>query len=216
MAGGPIAACKVCGAAPAAPVTVRGHQGMLVIMRFLRQQGTFCQTCALAIFRNMQADTLIQGWWGALSVFITPVTLLRNLGALSSIRSMPAPVMPGTRPPLDPGKPVFKRPEGILALVPLGLVALAAVAVPVLFVIGLISGPSGDGDGRPVLRVGSCAHNNATWPEQDLRSVSCGSSQAQFRVLDPEDPDCESLDLVAYPEYSSSGDVSLCLKELKK
>ncbi|MFB0619350.1 hypothetical protein [Streptomyces sp. AGS-58] len=164
----------------------------------------------------MQADTLIQGWWGALSVFITPVTLLRNLGALSSIRTMPPPVSPGPRPPLDPGKPVFKRPEGILALIPLCLLTLAVVAVPVLFVIGLVTGASAGGDSRSVLRVHSCAHNYATWPDQDLRPVDCASPEAQYRVLAQDDPDCGSTDFDAYPQYSSSGEVSLCLHELKK
>ncbi|GAA3974955.1 hypothetical protein GCM10022232_02870 [Streptomyces plumbiresistens] len=61
---GPGSVCEVCGAAPAAAVTVRGHQGMVVIMRFLRREGAFCRTCGTAVFRQMQADTMAQGWWG--------------------------------------------------------------------------------------------------------------------------------------------------------
>ncbi|MGW2417812.1 LppU/SCO3897 family protein [Streptomyces sp. NPDC001709] len=114
----PGAGCEVCGASPAAPVTVRGHQGMVVIMRQLRRQGTFCHTCALAVFRKMQSDTMAQGWWGPMSMIITPITLLINLFALAKIRKLPAPVAP-QGPGLDPGRPVLARPMGMVGLVPL-------------------------------------------------------------------------------------------------
>lgn len=137
-AGGP--GCEVCGAAPAAQVTIRGHQGMIVIMRSLRRRGTFCHTCALASFREMQTDTMLMGWWGPMSAFITPIVLLINLAALSGIRRIPAPMAPGWRPPLDPGKPVFRRPAGIVALIPLSLVGLAVLSIPILMIIGLLAG----------------------------------------------------------------------------
>lgn len=208
------AICQVCGAAPAAPVTVRGHQGMVVVMRFLRRQGVFCRTCALASFRDMQADTMVMGWWSPLSVLITPFVLLANLSALSGIRRIPEPA-PGWRPPLDPGKPVFRRPAGILALVPLSLLGLVVLAVPLLLLVGMLAGPD-SGDGHPPLTAGSCARNDAPWPEQSLRPVGCGSSQAQYRVVDPMDGPCASRDYVADPECSKDGVTSLCLHALKR
>ncbi|CAL2070911.1 conserved protein of unknown function [Streptomyces murinus] len=134
--GGAMQACQLCGAGPAAQVTVRGHQGMLIIMRSLRRRGTMCRPCALATFREMQANTMVQGWWGPMSVVITPITLLINLGALSTIRRIPEPVVAGHRPPLNPGKSVFKRPQGILGLVPLCVV----VGVVLLAVVGMAAG----------------------------------------------------------------------------
>ncbi|MGJ5755019.1 hypothetical protein [Streptomyces puniciscabiei] len=110
--------CDVCGAGPAARVTVRGHQGMLIVMRNLWRKGTFCQTCALAVFRKMQSDTMVQGWWGPMSVIITPITLLINLFTLSRIRKLPAPTA-AFGPGLDPGLPVLRRPAGMIGLVPL-------------------------------------------------------------------------------------------------
>ncbi|MGW1165530.1 LppU/SCO3897 family protein [Streptomyces sp. NPDC002550] len=131
--GGP--GCEVCGAAPAARMTIRGHQGMLIIMRNLWRKGTFCHTCGLAVFRKMQSDTLAQGWWGPMSMLITPITLLINLFTLSKIRKLPAPVAP-QGPGLDPGRPVFSRPTGIVGLFP-----LTAFAVLVLLVlVGLAAG----------------------------------------------------------------------------
>ncbi|MEU7304771.1 hypothetical protein [Streptomyces sp. NPDC007206] len=114
--GGP--GCDVCGAAPATRVTVRGHQGMLIVMRNLWRKGTFCRTCALAVFRKMQSDTMAQGWWGPMSMIITPITLLINLFTLSRIRKLPAPTA-AFGPGLDPGRPVLRRPAGMIGMVPL-------------------------------------------------------------------------------------------------
>jgi hypothetical protein len=185
---------------------------MVVIMKFLKREGLFCRACALASFRDMQADTLVLGWWGALSVLITPITLLGNLGALSGIKRIPEPVAPGWRPPLDPGKPVLRRPAGVLALIPLCLLGLVMVALPVLVLTGWLVG---SGDARPTLTVGSCARNDATWPEQDLQPVDCGSSDAELKVEKPTNGSCpeagDDVAYVAYPEYSKDGTTSLCL-----
>jgi hypothetical protein len=227
--GGPVAACQVCGATPAAPVTVRGHQGMVVVMRFLRREGMLCRTCALATFRDMQADTMVMGWWGPLSVLITPFTLLGNLGALSGIRRIPAPVTAGWRPPMDPGKPVFKRPAGILALIPLGLLGLVVFLIPVLAVIGMVVGPSTSSDNSTdgtdpsaypthyaALTVGSCARNDAAWPEEDLKAESCDSSAAQYSIRAWPDGGCASGDHPVGPMYSKDHSGPMCLRPLKR
>ncbi|MEW2130753.1 hypothetical protein [Streptomyces sp. NPDC005435] len=203
-------ACQVCGAAPAGAVTVRGHQGMIVFMRMLRRKGVFCRPCGLAMFRDMQANTLIAGWWGPMSALITPVVLLLNLGALSRIKKLPEPVTPGPRPPLDPGRPVFRRPQGVLALIPLGLLALLVLAVPLLMIIGAASDT-----GRPrPLTAGSCVHNDGTVTDQDLSAVPCDSAEAQYRLLYQSGDKCRPGDYLADPEYSADGVTVLCLRPL--
>ncbi|MGW2648647.1 LppU/SCO3897 family protein [Streptomyces sp. NPDC001393] len=122
------AGCDVCGGAPTVEVTVRGHQGMVVIMRQLHRRGVFCRTCALAVFRKMQSDTMAQGWWGPMSMLITPVILLINLFTLAKIRKLPEPVG-APRPGLDPGRPVLARPMGIVGLFPLTGFALFVLVV---------------------------------------------------------------------------------------
>ncbi|MFF0015749.1 hypothetical protein [Streptomyces sp. NPDC005374] len=229
----PVAACQMCGATPAAPMTVRGHQGMLVVMRFLKREGLFCRTCSLASFRDMQADTMVLGWWGPLSLVITPFVLLSNLSALSGIRRIPEPVTAGFRPPLDPGKPVFKRPAGILALIPMGLVGLMVFAFTVLLIVGAVFGPSGDSGGNsasgestessglshypndeyPTLTVGSCARNEANWPYEDLKPEPCDSSAAQYRVH-LWMRSCAAGDHSVGPMYSKDHDKPLCLRPL--
>jgi hypothetical protein len=107
---------------------------MLIVMRNLWRKGTFCRTCGLAVFRKMQSDTMVQGWWGPMSVIITPITLLINLFTLSRIRKLPAPTA-ALAVGLDPGRPVLGRPAGMIGMVPLTgfclvlLLALAGLAI---------------------------------------------------------------------------------------
>ncbi len=114
--GGPV--CRFCGGFPAVETTVRGHQGIIIIMRFLKQPGPFCRTCGTAMVRDMSARTLVQGWWSYLSGIFTVVTLLRNLAAHNKIKDLPPPA-PGTHgPQLDPGVPLTKRPHIFMLLLP--------------------------------------------------------------------------------------------------
>jgi hypothetical protein len=83
----------------------------------------------------------------------------------------------------------------------------------VLLVIGVAA--DAGGSGHPTLTPGSCARNDADWPEQDLRPADCGSPDAEFRVLPPDSPSCVSGDYAAYPRYSESGDLSLCLHPVR-
>ncbi|MER5356251.1 hypothetical protein ABT093_38775 [Kitasatospora sp. NPDC002551] len=114
--GGPV--CRFCGGFPAVDTTVRGHQGIIIIMRFLKQPGPFCRTCGTAVVRDMSARTLVQGWWSYLSGIFTVVTLLRNLAAHNRIKDLPPPA-PGTHgPQLDPGVPLTRRPHIFMLLLP--------------------------------------------------------------------------------------------------
>ncbi|MFF3013655.1 hypothetical protein [Streptomyces sp. NPDC057939] len=112
--------CRLCGAQPAAQATVRGHQGMVLMMRSLSVQGPFCRDCGTATVRNMSAKTLWQGWWAPMSMLLTPITVLRNLGPRSTFAGLAAP-QGGFRPPLDPGKQLRRRPEALVVSVPMAL-----------------------------------------------------------------------------------------------
>ncbi|WP_329394351.1 hypothetical protein OHA45_12505 [Streptomyces lydicus] len=218
---GPVG-CQFCGAQPAVQATVRGHQGILYVMRFLSRSGVFCRSCGLATYREMSAKTLWQGWWSPLSVVITPITLLVNLGPRSRFHALPAPVG-GFRPSLDPGKPLLRRPETLLILIPLALLALA---LTVLFVIGLFADDSsseplttGAGQGKAqTLAVGDCVRNDADWPDQDLRTVDCGSADAQYKVsrrLDAPEQHCAAGDYLAALQYSPDGATTSCLTPVR-
>ncbi|WP_405554852.1 hypothetical protein [Streptomyces sp. NBC_01171] len=184
-------------------------------MRSLKRQGMFCRTCALSVFREMQAETLITGWWGLLSVVITPFVLLANLNTLSDIRRMPTPVTPGWRPPLDPGKPVFQRPAGVLALIPLGVLGMLVTLVTGVMLAGLAPGlvPSLS-ESKTNLTTGSCARNDGTWTEPDLKTVPCGSDDAQYRVMDPGANGCAVGDYLASPDDSADM-IGRCLRPIR-
>ena len=123
----PEKACRFCGSVPAVETTVRGHQGIILMMRFLSMHGPFCRSCGLSIYRDMTAKTLVQGWWGVASFFLTPLTVLFNLIPRSKIAALPAPRAASdgsSRQPLDPGQPLLARPMAIVGL-----------AIPVVLII---------------------------------------------------------------------------------
>jgi hypothetical protein len=127
-----VLACRFCGSVPAAEVTFRGHQGMIVLMRFLHMKGPYCRDCGLSTFRRMTERTLIQGWWGYGSSIITPITVLINLIRRDKVASLAPPqrhpALAGQLPaPMDPGPPLLARP-----------MALVGLAIPVVLLMIVI------------------------------------------------------------------------------
>ncbi|MGA5302792.1 hypothetical protein ACPCHT_22875 [Nucisporomicrobium flavum] len=126
-----VTACRMCGSVPAAAATFRGHQGFIIVMRFLSLEGPFCRDCGLATFRRMTSRTLVQGWYGWASFIITPITVLINLVRRGRVAHLGAP-QPNpfgpSRPPMDPGPRLLQRPMTIIGLaVPFALVVLIAL-----------------------------------------------------------------------------------------
>ncbi|MGW1491285.1 LppU/SCO3897 family protein [Streptomyces sp. NPDC002402] len=204
-----VPACHICGALPAVPATVRGHQGIVVVMRFLSLRGPFCRDCGLSTVRDMSAKTLWQGWWGPLSVVITPITLLANLAPWGRFRKLAAPAG-GFRSALAPGRPLTRRPEALVFLVPMLLVA---VAIPALIVTGVLVG---DGS-APTLPVGACVRNEGDWADQDLQVTDCGAPSAQYKVthrLEKAGSTCAGGDYLADPKYGPDGATISCLEPL--
>ncbi|MEU1124052.1 hypothetical protein ABZ371_10870 [Streptomyces sp. NPDC005899] len=196
--------CQICGAVPAVHAVVRGHRGLVVTLRFLTEEGAFCRTCGTATYRGMTSDTLWQGWWGLLSVFAAPVTLVMNLGARARIRALPHP-LGHPRPPLAPGRPVLLRPPALSIMVAL-LVVLGAVVVPKL-------GPQLFPAERAAFTAGDCGRNDAEWPEQDLEVVGCSSADAEFWVSAPER--CWGRDWLLHIDYSAEYE-QLCAHPMEK
>ncbi len=124
--------CEVWGCAPAAYATFRRHQGLILLMRFRSTSGQFCRNCGVEVFRSMTAATLVQGWWGFLSFFVTPVVVLANLVSRREIAALPAPQqVPGGRRPVEPGPRLLARPAAVIGLfipvVIIGVVVAMAV-----------------------------------------------------------------------------------------
>ncbi|WP_265568081.1 hypothetical protein [Streptomyces hygroscopicus] len=89
----PYLACRFCGTAPAVDVTFRAHRGLLVMMTFRKLEGPMCHTCGMQVYKKLTTETLWQGWWSPLSLFLfTPLTLLWNVFASVKVRKLQAPV----------------------------------------------------------------------------------------------------------------------------
>ncbi|QCX82632.1 hypothetical protein C9F11_45360 (plasmid) [Streptomyces sp. YIM 121038] len=113
--------CIICRAQPVVETTIRAHMGAVVFMRFHSARGPWCQTCGIAVVRQLTTKTLWQGWWSPFSLALfTPFTLLSNLVAYRKLTALdpPGPAAPGATP-LPEGPPVLQRPQSYIALVPL-------------------------------------------------------------------------------------------------
>jgi hypothetical protein len=113
-------ACKLCGSTPAANMTIHEHNGRLLWMVHKTNKGPFCRDCGTALLRHHQNSTLFQGWFGIFSFFITPITLLLNLGPWRKVKALGPPqrdpnVESKIPAPLNPGKPLLRRPGPYVA-----------------------------------------------------------------------------------------------------
>lgn len=194
-------ACQFCGGMPALKATVRGHQGFLVIMRFLKLKGQFCHDCGIALHREMTARTLWQGWWGIASFIITPVTLAINAVTRVRLSKLPRPTG-GLSAPQPMGKPVIRRAAALGALIPV-LAFAALIGVAAL------------DDSPDTAQAGDCVHVNGDGPLADVQVVDCTSSQAQFRVVERHSGSvtstCPQNSTSAYTETGGSDSFTLCL-----
>lgn len=130
--------CQVCGRAPAEELILRQHTGWVIWGTQRKYQGTWCRSCALAMFREVMGKTLVTGWWGVVSfVLYNPYCVLANLYTRQRIGKMPRPAPssdPTVGPPLPVGKSVWKRAGGLLAagfgvIFALGLIGAAVEGV---------------------------------------------------------------------------------------
>jgi hypothetical protein len=195
--------CRFCGSVPAVPATVRGHQGFLVMMRFLKLEGPFCRSCGIATHRDMTAKSLWQGWWGVGSSIINPITMLRNLPQRAKFNQLAEPVPGAPGQPMNPGKPLFRRPAILGFLVPIAVIAVIALSV----------------QGNPKYAgVGDCVQNNGTTSAPDVAVVDCGSANAEFKIVgklkdSTNYNDCEQFSgyTASYTEEQGSSKYTLCL-----
>jgi hypothetical protein len=197
--------CRFCGGYPATDATVRGHQGMIILMRWLKLQGPFCRTCGIASVRDMTAKSLWQGWWGIGSAIINPFIMLMNIGPMQKFKQLPEPT-PGPGRPMNPGKPLFQRPAILGLLVP--------VAVIALIVFANLSPTTSKAD------VGQCVVNNGTSTDPDVKVVDCASSEAEYKIVDKiddstDDSQCGADAEASYRYQSGSTKYVLCLTPVK-
>lgn len=91
--------CQSCGIeAPTKYVSYHQNIGALV-MRFSKSvQGNLCRNCVHKHFWSLTGTTAFLGWWGMISLIVTPFFLVNNVVRFASCLGM-EPVPPDALPP---------------------------------------------------------------------------------------------------------------------
>jgi hypothetical protein len=91
--------CQSCGVeAPTRHVAFYQNIGALVVRFHKAVEGDLCKACIHRYFWKFTATTFFLGWWGTISLFVTPFFLLNNVGRYLFCLGM-KPVPPDARPP---------------------------------------------------------------------------------------------------------------------
>lgn len=89
--------CQTCGReAPLALLTFRYNVGMLVARRAVSIEGWMCKRCAQRHFVRYTAIDLVAGWWGAISLLLTPLFACSNAHQFGRALRLPASLSAGT------------------------------------------------------------------------------------------------------------------------
>jgi hypothetical protein len=197
--------CRFCGGYPAVNATVRGHQGLVILMRFLKLEGPFCKTCGTATVRDMTAKSMWQGWWGIGSAIVNPITMLMNIGPSQQFKNLPEPA-PGPGRPMNPGKPLFQRPAILGLLLPVALIGLIVFA-------NLNTTES-------KAKVGACVVNKGSSVNPDVEVVDCASSEAEYKIVEKiddstDDSQCGQDAEASYVYQRKSTKYVLCLTPVR-
>lgn len=91
----PALVCCLCGAQPAAAITLRRHVGMLVMQRFYKVRAPLCREHGRELAANWLGRTLIQGWWGYVSFFVNFFAAGTDIVALIRFSRLPSAIATG-------------------------------------------------------------------------------------------------------------------------
>ena len=83
--------CAVCGAHPAAVITVRRHVGMLVMQRFYKMRTPLCRQHGRELALKWLGRALVQGWWGYISFFVKIFDVGTDIVAIVRFSLLPPP-----------------------------------------------------------------------------------------------------------------------------
>jgi hypothetical protein len=72
--------CQCCGTvAPTIRVNINRHIGALLLMFHKSIRGYLCKLCIRRNFWEYTTVTLFLGWWGLVSLAVTPIVLINNI-----------------------------------------------------------------------------------------------------------------------------------------
>ena len=86
--------CQSCGSMRStAHVSFHRNVGMLVIRRTYKIEGNLCKSCIRKHFGEFMVKNLLLGWWGTISLIVTPIYAIQNVAsyfsAMHALRGTP-------------------------------------------------------------------------------------------------------------------------------
>lgn len=96
-----LTACELCGLqAPTKRVDLYQNIGMVVSRSHSEINGNLCRRCIKKYFKSYTLTTLFLGWWGLISVIVTPFMLIFNIVSYLRTLSLPEPDISAMDSPL--------------------------------------------------------------------------------------------------------------------
>jgi hypothetical protein len=87
--GGTIMPCQSCGLeSPTKDVTLHQNIGLLVMRRSQTIKGSLCKPCIDSYFWRFTLVNATLGWWGLISLIMTPIFMINNLIQFIGSRSL--------------------------------------------------------------------------------------------------------------------------------
>jgi hypothetical protein len=86
--------CQRCGnMRQTARVSFHRNVGMLFLRRTYKIEGNLCKSCVRRHFAEFMVKNLLLGWWGTLSLIVTPIYAVQNvasyIAAMHELRGAP-------------------------------------------------------------------------------------------------------------------------------
>lgn len=83
--------CDFCGArGPVARVHYRQNTGMLVMRQSREWAGDACRSCGTSWFWKTTLHNMFLGWWGMISLIVTPIFILMNIASVVKVLGLPS------------------------------------------------------------------------------------------------------------------------------
>jgi hypothetical protein len=86
--------CQRCGSMrQTAQVSFHRNVGMLFIRKHYKLEGSLCKTCIRKHFGEFMLKNLVLGWWGTISLIVTPIYTIQSVAsyvsAMKALRGVP-------------------------------------------------------------------------------------------------------------------------------
>src|SRR6185312_7195424 len=84
--------CQSCGeSGDTKHVVFYQNIGMVIMRSSKTVEGELCKTCINDVFWKFTLITLVLGWWGMISLIVTPLFLINNIGRFLGTMGMKPP-----------------------------------------------------------------------------------------------------------------------------